>query len=78
MSLATDALEAAYHAEAEATAAQHNYDATALRFHYGRYQFGSLSNNWEAPDMRRKFWRAWIIAVERDAAAERDILQAAE
>lgn len=71
-------IEAAWQAEAEATAAQFNYDATALRFQYGRYQYGSLANNWEAPAERRKFWRAWVIAVERDAAASRDVLQAAE
>ena len=71
-------LEAAYQAEAEATAAQHNYDTATLHFQYSRYQFGSLANNWEGPEMRRKYWRAWLIAVERKAAAGRDVLQAAE
>lgn len=60
--------EAAYQAEAEATAAQHGYDTHALDFQYRRYQFGSLANNWEAADMRRKYWRALQLAQDRKRA----------
>lgn len=61
-------LEVQYQAEAEATAAQHGYDTHALHFQYSRYQFGSLANNWEAADMRRKYWRAYLLACDRKRA----------
>ncbi len=63
-------LEAQYQAEAEETAAKHGYDTHALHFQFTRYQFGSLANNWEAPDMRRKYKRAYWIAVEREKSQQ--------
>jgi len=60
--------DAAYQAEAEQVARLHKYDTHILRFHYTRYQFGSLANNWEAADMRRRYWNALQLAEERKRA----------
>lgn len=55
--------------EAKATAEQHGWDTHALRYHYTKYQFGSLANNHEAAGERRRFWRALQLAEQRKAAA---------
>jgi hypothetical protein len=50
---------------AQESAKRHGYDTAALGFQLGRFQFGSLSHNWEAADMRRLYYRALTIAMER-------------
>ena len=57
--------DAPYQGEAAALARIQGYDIGLLQFHYARYQFGSLANNWEAPKMSRLYWDALQIARER-------------
>lgn len=68
MTTTADEIQARWDAEAEATAEQHGWDTHVLRFHYTRYQFGSLANNWEARDMRRKYWNALQLAEARKSS----------
>lgn len=48
---------------AQETAARYGYDTAPLGFQLSRYQFGSLSINWEATHMRRLYRRALEIAA---------------
>jgi hypothetical protein len=66
------AREAALDAQAQAAAARHAYDVTALTAQLSRWQFGSLSHAFRAPHERAVYRRAVAIACEWAQAAYRE------
>jgi hypothetical protein len=64
--------EAALEAQAQATAARHGYDVTALTAQLSRWQLGSLSHSFRAPHERAVYRRAVAIACELASAAYRE------
>lgn len=58
------AREDALDAQAQAAAARHGYDVTALTAQLSRWQFGSLSHSFRAPHERAVYRRALAIACE--------------
>jgi hypothetical protein len=66
------AREAALETQAQAAAARHRYDVTALTAQLARWQFGSLSHSFRAPHERTVYRRAVAIACERAEVAWRE------
>jgi hypothetical protein len=66
------ARERALETQAQATAARHGYDVTALTAQLSRWQFGSLSHSFRAPHERAVYRRAVAIACELAGAAYRE------
>jgi hypothetical protein len=66
------AREAALETQAQAAAARHAYDVTALTAQLSRWQFGSLSHSFRAPHERAVYRRAVAIACEFAGAAYRE------
>jgi hypothetical protein len=66
------AREAALETQAQAAAARHGFDVTALTAQLSRWQFGSLSHSFRAPHERAVYRRAVAIACEWAGCAYRE------